>query len=503
MPSYVGAIDQGTTSTRFVIFDDKGNMITWHQLEFEQHYPKPGWIEHDPEELLDVVSRCAEEALRKFGMMGRDLKEIKAIGITNQRETTLVWDRETGEPLYNAIVWGDTRTKHVVKQLKAKQFDVQSICGLPIHNYFSAVKLHWLMSKVKDVKEAIDNKRAMFGTVDSWLIWNLTGGIHVTDTTNASRTMLMNLKTRQWDKDLLNFFEIPEHILPKIVSSSEHYGDIVSGPLEDMPLMGCLGDQQAAFVGQKCFSVGEAKNTYGTGAFMLLNVGSEPAFSKSGLLATVGYQFGDRVAYALEGSISVAGAAVSWLRDNLGIIKHAREVDELASKVEDTGGVMFVTAFSGLFAPYWRDDARGTLVGLTQYTNKCHIARATLEAVCYSTRAILDAMKEDGDVTLKILRADGGMSSSDICMQTQANTLGIPVERPAMRETTALGAAFAAGLAVGIWKDVEELRELQVEAATVFNSKLDDKGRENSFHVWEEAVQRSMGWTDVLYDEND
>ncbi|KAI8149019.1 glycerol kinase [Fennellomyces sp. T-0311] len=500
---YIGAIDQGTTSSRFLIFDDQGNLITWHQLEFEQYYPRPGWIEHDPRELLNVVNECAAEALRKFGMMGYDTDDIKAIGITNQRETTLIWDRETGEPLYNAIVWGDTRTNRVVKVLKAKEFDAQSICGLPIHNYFSAVKLYWLQHKVKKVKEAIDSKRALFGTVDTWLIWNLTGGVHVTDATNASRTMLMNLKTREWDKELMDFFEVPEHILPKIVSSSEHYGDVKEGPLKGMPLMGCLGDQQAAFVGQKCFSEGEAKNTYGTGAFLLLNVGDEPVFSKNGLVSTVGYQFGSHVAYALEGSISVAGAAVRWLKDNFGIIKEAGDVDALAGKVEDTGGVMFVTAFSGLFAPYWRDDARGTLVGLTQYTNKCHIARATLEAVCYSTRAILDAMKEDGNVDLKILKVDGGMSSSDVCMQTQSNVLGIPVERPAMRETTALGAAFAAGWAAGIWKDVEELRGLKVDDATVFETQWDEKEREGNFTIWEEAVQRSMGWTDVLRDDDD
>ncbi|KAG2218056.1 hypothetical protein INT45_007219 [Circinella minor] len=504
MSSFIGAIDQGTTSTRFLIFDEKGNLITWHQLEFEQHYPRPGWIEHDPQELLDVVTKCADEALRKFGMMGRDPNDIKAIGITNQRETALVWDRETGEPLYNAIVWGDTRTNNLVKRFKAKQIDVQSICGLPIHNYFSAVKWYWLMHKVKEVKEAVDNKHALFGTVDSWLIWNLTERVHVTDVTNASRTMLMNLKTREWDKKLMEFFEIPEHVLPKIVSSSEHYGDVKDGPLQGFPVMGCLGDQQAAFVGQRCFSVGEAKNTYGTGAFLLLNVGPEPVLSKNGLLTTVAYQLGnEKPVYALEGSISVAGGAVTWLKNNFGIIKHSHDVDTLASKVQDTGGVVFVTAFSGLFAPYWRDDARGTLVGLTQYTNKCHIARAALEAACYSTRAILDSMKEDGNVELKVLKADGGMSNSDICMQTQANILGISVERPAMRETTALGAALVAGYAAGIWKSVEEIRNLQVEDATIFKPKLDEKERNSLFYMWEEAIQRSMGWTDVLHDDDD
>ncbi|KAI8887567.1 glycerol kinase [Backusella circina FSU 941] len=505
MPKYIGAIDQGTTSTRFFIFDQAGNHVTSHQLEFEQIYPRPGWIEHDPYDLLDSVIRCADEAVRKFGMMGHDASDLKAVGISNQRETTLVWDRKTGEPLYNAIAWGDTRTNNLVKELAEKQQDinVQEICGLPIHNYFSAVKVRWLMDRVPKVMHAVENKRAMFGTVDTWLIWNLTGGIqggkHITDVTNASRTMFMNLKTREWDSRLLDFFGVPRHILPTIVSSSENYGDMQWGPLTGTPIMGCLGDQQAALVGQKCFDVGEAKNTYGTGAFLLMNVGEEPVISKTGLLSTVAYQFGQDapVSYALEGSISVAGAAVKWLRDNLGMIQSSDEIDTLASRVKTTGGVFFVTAFSGLFAPYWRDDSRGTLVGLTQYTDKRHISRSVLEAVSLSTRTILDSMKTDSDVAIKFLKADGGMSNSDTCMQIQADVLGIPVIRPSMRNTTALGAAYAAGYAAGIWRSFDEIRNTSIVREDIFSPRWNEDERERKYKQWEEAVQRSFGWTDV------
>ncbi|KAG0737979.1 hypothetical protein G6F62_009646 [Rhizopus arrhizus] len=505
MPKYIGAVDQGTTSTRFIIFDEKGKHVTSQQLEFEQMYPRPGWVEHDPYDLLDSVIRCADGAIRKFGLMGHDTSDLKAIGICNQRETTLVWDRKTGEPLYNAIVWSDTRTESLAKELREKQQDinVQEICGLPIHNYFSAVKLKWLIDRVPKVAQAVEKKRAMFGTVDTWLIWNLTGGIqggkYITDVTNASRTMLMNLKTCQWDKRLLDFFNVPDHMLPVIVSSSENYGTIQWGPLEGIPLMGCLGDQQAALVGQKCFEVGQAKNTYGICASLLMNVGLEPLVSKNGLLSTVGYQFGPngQVSYALEGSISVAGAAVKWLRDNVGIIQTFEDIDTLASKVKSTGGVFFVTAFSGLFSPYWRDDARGALVGLTQYTDKHHIARATLEAVCYSTRAILEAMNMDRSVSLKALKADGGMSNSDQCMQIQADVLGIPVSRPSMRDTSALGAAFAAGLASNIWKGIDDIKQNTPEREDMFYPRWDDEERKRKCHQWQQAVQRSLGWTDV------
>ncbi|KAI9022891.1 hypothetical protein CLU79DRAFT_751160 [Phycomyces nitens] len=512
MTLFVCAIDQGTTSTRFQIFDQEGAFITSHQEKLGQIYKRPGWIEHDPKEILSSVVTCANEAVRRFELMGHSIKHLKGLGITNQRETTIMWNRDTGEPLYNAIVWGDTRTNKIVQTLQKNKgvSRLQKITGLPLHNYFSAVKIVWLIKHVPAVKKAIENGQAMFGTVDSWLIWNLTGGceggVHVTDVTNASRTMLMNLETRTWDHDLLELFGVPESILPKIVSSSEHYGDVeLIKSIRGLQISGCLGDQQAAFVGQKCFEAGEIKNTYGTGAFMLLHIGDSPVCSKQGLISTIGYQFGPNgpVGYCLEGSIGVAGSAIEWLKDNMGVIEDVKQVDELASKVNDTGGVMFVTAFSGLFAPYWRDDARGTIVGLTQYTNKCHLTRATVEAACLSTRAVLTAMQQEGHVELKRLKADGGLSNSDMCMQLQADALGIPVERPAMRETSGLGAAFAAGLGCGLWKDLETVRSLYVEGADVFESNVDDKDRETKYTMWEEAVQRSYGWTQVYNDESE
>ncbi|KAI8393648.1 uncharacterized protein BYT42DRAFT_14210 [Radiomyces spectabilis] len=512
MPNYIGAIDQGTTSTRFIIFDEEGRLVTSYQRNFEQIYPRPGWIEHDPRELISCTKKCMVEAMRKFEWMGHKAHHLKAIGITNQRETTILWDKETGEPLYNAIVWGDTRTNKMVKKLHNKEGrqEVEKKCGLPIHNYFAAVKLAWLIKYRKDVKKAIDDKRALFGTVDSWLIWNLTGGInggvHVTDVTNASRTMLMNIHTCKWDPELLEFFGLPESILPKIVSSAEHYGDMkIEGSLNGIPITGCLGDQQAALVGQRCFTGGEAKNTYGTGAFLLLNIGTKPAISKHGLLTSIGYQLGkdQPVHYVMEGSISVAGSAIEWLKTNMGVIGDPREMDTLASKVQDTGGVMFVTAFSGLFAPYWRDDARGTIVGLTQYTTKHHLARATLESVCLSVGSILEAMKNEGHVPLKVLKADGGMSKSDTCMQIQADVLGIPVERPAMSETTGLGAAFAAGIGVGMWKDLEAIKKLAVEGADRFEPSMSEKDRKLKSYQWEEAIKRSFGWTDVYHEDDD
>ncbi|CAO3692849.1 unnamed protein product [Umbelopsis ramanniana] len=508
---YIGSIDQGTTSTRFLIFDNDGKLVTSHQLEFDQLYPRPGWIEHDPMDLVKSVRKCIIEAVRKFEMMGHDVARIKTVGVTNQRETVLVWDKTTGKALYNAIVWCDARTTSTVKKLQAKKDSdkVATLCGLPISTYFAGVKLHWLVEHVPEVRDAIKEERAMFGTVDSWLLYNLTGGknggVHLTDMSNASRTMFLNLKTLAWDDWLLDFFDVPAHILPKVVSSSEHYGDIAFGPLKGVPIHGCLGDQQAAMVGQKCFSQGDAKCTYGTGAFLLFNTGESHVNSKNGLLSTVCYQLGPDapVTYALEGSISVAGSAVKWLQNNLGIINSAEELGKLASQVKDTGGVYFVTALSGLFAPYWRDDARGTIVGLTNYTNKRHIARATLEAVCFSTNAIIDAMKADALVPLKILKVDGGMSNSDTGMQIQSDIIGIDVERPAMRETTALGAAFAAGLAAGIWKSTEELCNLTVNAHDTFIPKIDDKMRKKKYREWEAAIERSYGWTQVVGAEQD
>ncbi|OZJ05484.1 hypothetical protein BZG36_01623 [Bifiguratus adelaidae] len=508
MPIYVGSIDQGTTSSRFLIFDQMGRLVISHQLEFDQIYPHPGWIEHDPMQLLNSVNTCIAEALRKFGLMGYEAQDIKAIGITNQRETTLCWDRTTGKPLHNAIVWSDVRTHETVRKL-SKLSDkgvnaVKDLCGLPITTYFSAVKMRWMVDNSEIVATAVQEGRAMFGTVDSWLIYNLTGGvhggIHVTDVTNASRTMFMNIKTLKWDEDCLKFFNLPSDILPNIVSSAELYGNVSNGPLEGVPITGCLGDQQAALVGQKCFTKGEAKNTYGTGAFLLFNTGEEAVISSHGLLTTVGYQFGPtgKPTYALEGSIAVAGSAVKWIRDNLGLINETDEIGPLASSVEDTGGVYFVTAFSGLFAPYWRDDARGCIVGLTQYTNKRHIARATLEASCFQTRAILDAMNADSGEDLKLLKVDGGMSNSDTCMQIQADVLGIRVERPGMRETTALGAAIAAGFAAGVWKTFEDLKDINTRDISVFEPVLGDEKRALRYKEWKKAVERSFGWVDVV-----
>ncbi|CAG8589281.1 8024_t:CDS:2, partial [Acaulospora morrowiae] len=498
------SIDQGTTSSRFLIFDQNGVVVTYHQIEFSQYYPNPGWIEHDPTDILGSVEKCIEEAIKKFKEKGHSVHDIKAIGITNQRETTLVWDKVTGKPLYNAIVWCDIRTHELVHKLNGKSSlgkDVlKEVCGLPITTYFSAVKLRWLIDNVPEVEYAHDNGTLMFGNVDTWLIWNLTGkcagGLHITDVTNASRTMFMDIKTLEWSKQALEFFGIRSDCLPRICSSSEVYGHVKTvESIKDVPIAGDLGDQQAALVGQKCFHRGDAKNTYGTGCFMLFNTGTAPVISKTGLLTTVGYKFGkEPTAYALEGSIAVAGSAVKWIRDNLGIIGETHEINELASKVEDTGGVYFVTAFSGLFAPYWRDDARGCIVGITQYTNRYHIARATLEAACYQTKAILDAMNSDSGHPLKSLKVDGGMTNSDLCMQIQADILGIDVDRPEMRETTALGAAIAAGYAVGVWKSLDELNQVNNEGWAVFSPQITQETSEERYNSWKKAVERSFDW---------
>ncbi|CAG8520348.1 2139_t:CDS:2 [Ambispora leptoticha] len=504
MGLFIGSIDQGTTSSRFLIFDDKGGLVTYHQEEYPQHYPEPGWVEHDPNDILNSVYLCIKVTIEQFEKLGHSVKDIKAVGITNQRETTLAWDRLTGKALYNAIVWCDTRTHDLVHRLNKNSSlgadALKETCGLPITTYFSALKLKWMLENVPAVKEAHDKDNLLFGTVDSWLIWNLTGGIenglHLTDVTNASRTMFMDIKTLQWSDKSLKFFEIKRSVLPKIVSSSEVYGKItIDSPLKGILIAGNLGDQQAALVGQKCFKRGEAKNTYGTGCFMLFNTGHVPVISKSGLLTTVGYKFGNQeTVYALEGSIAVAGAAVKWVRDNLGIINETAEINVLAEKVEDTGGVYFVTAFSGLFAPYWRDDARGCIVGITQYTNKNHIARATLEASCFQTRAIIDAMNSESGTPLASLKVDGGLSNSDICMQIQADVLGIEVDRPAMRETTALGAAIAAGFAVGVWKSLDELKEVNAHDRKLFVPKASVENREARYKEWQKAVERSFDW---------
>ncbi|KAK4039238.1 glycerol kinase [Parachaetomium inaequale] len=505
---FVGSIDQGTTSSRFLIFNGEGDPVASHQIEFENLYPKSGWHEHDPLELVSSVEQCIEEALRKFVDLGYSKSDIRSIGITNQRETTVVWDSNTGEPLCNAIVWPDTRTSALVRELKAREesSSLMELCGLPLSTYPSSVKLSWLLQNVDSVKQAYDEGRLAFGTVDSWLIYKLNGGakadppVHVTDSTNASRTMFMNLRTMQYDDKLLGFFGIDKTKvqLPKIVPSSdpECFGKIASGPLINVPIAGCLGDQSSALVGQCGFSPGQAKNTYGTGCFLLYNVGDEPVISKYGLLSTVAYDFGRgrKPVYALEGSIAVAGSGVKFLVNNFGFGKESSEITSLAESVPDNGGVVFVTAFSGLFAPYWIDDAKGTIFGITQHTNKGHIARATLEATCFQTRAILEAMEKDSKHKLETLAVDGGLSNSDLCMQTQADVTGIPVDRPRMRETTALGAAIAAGLATGVWRELEDLKEVNRNGRKVFQPQMEKAQAERMFKKWGKAVEMSRGW---------
>merc|ERR1711977_226365 len=506
---FIGSIDCGTTSSRFLIFNGEGNPIASHQIEFENIYPDSGWHEHDPQELVDSVEEGIEKATEKFLKEGYEKSQIKAIGITNQRETTICWDTNTGEPLYNAIVWPDTRTTSIVRELKKREGadKLQEICGLPISTYPSSVKLLWLYRNVDAVKKAYDEGRLSFGTVDTWLIYKLNGGkeggVHVTDSTNASRTMFMNLHTLDYDDKLLDFFQLDRKniTLPKIVPSSDKdaFGALASTALKGIKITGCLGDQSAALVGQCGFSPGEAKNTYGTGCFLLYNVGDKPVISKYGLLATVAYDFGGgrKPIYALEGSIAVAGSGVKFLMNNLGFIKHSHKITELAETVEDNGGVVFVTAFSGLFAPYWIDDAKGTLFGITAHTQRGHIARATLEATCFQTKAILDAMEKDSKQKLAELAVDGGMSNSDLCMQTQAEIIGIPVDRPAMRETTSLGAAIAAGFAVGIWKEFQELKEINRDNRTIFKPEKSVSESKKMYKLWTRAVEMCKGWKDT------
>ncbi|HEU4674808.1 MAG TPA: glycerol kinase GlpK [Motilibacteraceae bacterium] len=504
MADFVGAVDQGTTSTRFMVFDHSGNEVGKHQLEHEQIMPKAGWVEHNPVEIWERTSSVIQTAMNKLGIGPSDLA---ALGITNQRETAVVWDRNTGRPYYNAIVWQDTRTDRIASALEreGKGDVIRQKAGLPPATYFSGGKIQWILENVPGVREAAERGDAIFGNTDCWLLWNLTGGprggSHVTDVTNASRTMLMNLETLDWDDELLSFFNIPRSMLPTIRPSSdpEGYGTTLdNGPLGGaVPLTGDLGDQQAATVGQVCFNVGEAKNTYGTGNFMLLNTGNELVRSKNGLLTTVCYQFGKEApVYALEGSIAVTGSAVQWLRDQLGIISGAAESEDLARRVQDNGGVYFVPAFSGLFAPYWRSDARGAIVGLTRYNNNAHIARATLESICYQSKDVVNAMAQDSGVTLDTLKVDGGVTMNDLCMQIQADVLGVDVSRPVVAETTALGAAYAAGLAVGFWKDTDELRANWNEAKR-WSPQWDDKQREEGYAGWKKAVERTLDWVDV------
>ena len=456
MPKYVAAIDQGTTSTRCIIFDHGGNIIAVDQKEHEQIYPKPGWVEHNALEIWTNTQDVMKGALAKAKCSTAD---IASIGITNQRETTLVWDRKTGKPIYNAIVWQDTRTDGICNELAKDggQDRLRSKTGLPLATYFSGPKIKWILDNVEGARAKAEKGELMFGNMDTWVIWNLTGA-HVTDVTNASRTLLMNLHTLNWDDELLQLLDIPRSMLPEIRSSSEEYGK-AKIILEGVPVSGDLGDQQAALFGQTCYSAGEAKNTYGTGCFMLMNMGEIPVPSKSGLLTTLGYKIGDQKAvYALEGSIAIAGALIQWLRDNLGLIQSSAEVEPLARSVEDNGGIYFVPAFSGLYAPYWKSDARGVIAGMTRYVTKAHIARAALEATAFQTREVLDAMEMDSGVNLKALKVDGGMVYNELLMQFQSDILDVPVVRPKVAETTALGAAYAAGLAVGFRKDYDELR---------------------------------------------
>jgi len=507
MTKYVAAIDQGTTSTRFMIFDHGGNVIAVHQKEHQQIYPKPGWVEHDPLEIWERTQEVMDGALQKSGITSKD---IAAIGITNQRETTVVWDKSTGKPIYNAIVWQDTRTDIIINELAnastltssplsaAGQDRFRLKTGLPLATYFSGPKLKWILDNVDGARTKAENGDLLFGNIDTWLIWNLTGE-HVTDVTNASRTMLMNITTLDWDEEILGILDIPRVVLPKIKSSSEIYGHVGAGfprPIQGIPVCGDLGDQHAALFGQTCFDPGEAKNTYGTGCFMLLNTGKKPVPSKSGLLTTMGYKIGDQPAiYALEGSIAITGALIQWLRDNLGMIQSSAEVEALAQSVGDNGGIYFVPAFSGLFAPYWKSEARGAIVGMTRYVNKGHIARAALEATAYQTREVLDAMEADSGVKLTALKVDGGMVFNELLMQFQADVLDVPVIRPKVAETTALGAAYAAGLAVDFWKDYSELRNNWGKDKE-WTPSMSEETRKKLYSGWKKAVTRTFNWVD-------
>ncbi|KIV91759.1 hypothetical protein B0A52_06329 [Exophiala mesophila] len=503
---FVGSIDQGTTSSRFLIFNKQGEPVASHQLEFKQIYPQPGWHEHDPLEIVSSVEKCIDGAVAQFETQGHNINSIKAIGITNQRETTVLWDQQTGEPLYNAIVWTDTRTQNMIRKIKHRLGAdlLNEISGLPLSTYPSVGKLLWLLENEPKVKTAYDKGVLAFGTIDAWLVYKLNGGpkrnIFVSDPSNASRTLFMNISTLQYDESLIDFFRIdPTKVhLPKIVHSSDAtaYGSLTTTVLKGIPITGVLGDQSAALVGQKGFTPGLAKNTYGTGSFILYNVGDKPVISKHGLLTTVAFDFGGstKPQYALEGSIAVAGSSVKFLVDNLGFIESSSKISSLAETVEDNGGVTFVTAFSGLFAPYWIDDARGTLFGITAYTQRGHIARATLEATCFQTKAILVAMEKDSGHKLTELAVDGGMCNSDLTMQTQSDLISIPVVRPAMRETTALGAAIAAGLAVGVWNDIDELKQINTEGMTKFSPSIGQDAAETRFARWEKAVEMSKGW---------
>jgi len=500
MTKYVVAIDQGTTSTRAIVFDHSGSIVSSGQLEHDQILPQAGWVEHDPEQIWRNTREVIGQALSKADITRHD---VEAVGITNQRETAVVWDRNTGKPIYNAIVWQDTRTQSIVDRLAAdggvERF--KPTVGLPLATYFSGTKIVWILENVPGAREKADAGELMFGTTDSWVLWNLTGGtdggVHATDVTNASRTLFMDLETLSWDEEILGIFGVPLSMMPEIRSSSEVYGNVESSSLlREVPVAGILGDQQAATFGQAAFEAGESKNTYGTGNFLIFNTGEEIVHSKNGLLTTLGYKLGDaKPHYALEGSIAVTGSLVQWLRDNLGIINSAPEIEALAATVDDNGGAYFVPAFSGLFAPYWRPDARGALVGLTRYVNKGHIARAALEATAFQTREVLDAVNADAGVDLEELKVDGGMVANDALMQFQADILGVPVVRPVVAETTALGAAYAAGLAVGFWKDLADVGQNWQEDKR-WEPNMEPAERDRQIRNWKKAVTKTFDWVD-------
>jgi glycerol kinase len=494
MAQYAGAIDQGTTSTRFMVFDHGGQVVSVDQKEHEQIYPKPGWVEHDALEIWERTQEMVKAGLGKI-----QLSDLAAVGVTNQRETTVVWDRSTGQPVHNAIVWQDTRTDKICNDLSADggQDRFRAKTGLPIATYFSGPKIKWILDNVDGVRAKAESGDVVFGNIDTWVIWQLTGGsdggVHVTDVTNASRTMMMNLETLDWDDEILGILGVPRAMLPQIRASSEAYGE-AKDELAGIPVAGDLGDQQAALFGQTCFSIGEAKNTYGTGNFLLLNTGNEAVQSKSGLLTTLAYKIGDQPAvYCLEGAIAITGALVQWLRDNIGLVKSSPEIEELAKTVEDNGGVYFVPAFSGLFAPYWRGEARGVIAGLTRYVTKGHLARAALEATAWQSREVVDAMNADSGVDLTSLKVDGGMVYNELLMQFQADVLDVPVIRPTVAETTSLGAAYAAGLATGFWSEVEDLRANWGKDKE-WQPQMDAAEREKEYRFWKKAVTRTFDW---------
>jgi glycerol kinase len=496
MTKLIAALDQGTTSTRCIIFNQSGEIVASNQKEHQQIFPQPGWVEHDPIEIWQNTVEVIEGALSEAN---KKVSDLAALGITNQRETTVVWSKSTGKPVCNAIVWQDTRTDTICQDLglDGGQDCFRATTGLPLSTYFSGPKIKWILQNIPGVKTLADQGDLLFGNIDTWIIWNLTGSVndgrHITDVTNASRTMLMDLKTLDWSPDILKSMGIPAQILPRICSSSELFGEAVS-PFEGLPISGILGDQQAALFGQTCFDPGDAKNTYGTGCFLLLNSGSNPTISKHGLLTTLAYKIGNQdPVYALEGSIAIAGALIQWLRDNLGLIKKSSEVEELARQVTDNGGIYFVPAFSGLFAPYWQSNARGVITGLTRYINKAHIARAALEATAFQTKEILEAMEKDTGIKLKSLKVDGGMVRNELLMQFQADLLNVPVTRPTITETTALGAAYAAGLTVGFWKDLDVLREYWKEDQS-WIPDMSDQDRLTQYNLWKKAVSKSFNW---------